>query len=265
MPGREEAPDAAALGSAVVRCENCGEETLHRILRIDRRGGGGVSGIARCRVCRWTHPFASLAAPRARVEVVVSAGATSARRGLELAEGVRLRVGEPVPGLALPATVTRLDRRDGKAGTEASAREVATVWAIEDGHRFVRVAVIDGARSSTERMPTVPGTRIEVGASLRLRSGPVTVVGLRARHRTWRRPGDGFPAEEVTVVYGRRTVSPPAGRSPWSRVRGTPSSRASSISRSARSRSSPGERRKRTAPRARTAAGGATASHSSSS
>ncbi len=266
MAEREEAATAATLGAAVVYCDTCGKETPHRILRLDRTGGGGrraLSGIARCRACRWTHPFVSAGPDRAEVEAIVSAGAVSEHRVLELPATEPLEVGSPLPGLRPEARIRKLDLREGGQAAEAPAREVRTVWAVETASELLRVAVLSGARSTTERVPRSAGLRLSVGSSLRLPSGPVTIVALRAHGHTWRRAGDTFPAEVVQVVYGRRTVRPPAGRSPWRRERGTPSSRASSTSRAARSRSSPGPSRNRTDPRARTAAGGATDRNSS--
>jgi uncharacterized Zn finger protein len=262
-----EAPTASSLGAAVLYCESCSKETLHRVLRLERpassRAPKAVAGIARCRECRWTHPFVSVREPRVRLVVVVSKGAASERRTVEVGALVSLRVGEVLPGVEPATRVHRIDRRDGRRVSSAIAREAQTVWGVEEGSRLLRVAVLEGARSTTERLPATPGMRLGVGDSLRLPSGPVTVVGLRAHARTWREPGDVFPVEDVVVVYGRRTVRPPAGSSPWRRDRGTPSSRASSTSAEARSRSSPGVRRNRTVPRARTADGGATERNSS--
>lgn len=266
-------PDAAratgALGAALLFCDSCGKETLHRILRLEPTGASraprSVQGLARCRECRWTHPFVSAHEERVPVELVVSRGATSERRRVELGVSTPLQIGDALPGTEPALRVRGIDRSDGTRVRSAFAREARTVWAVEDGPPQLRVAVLEGARSTTERLTVTPGLRLSVGASLRLPSGPVTIVALRARERTWRRPGDTFDAGEVRVVYGRRTVRPPAGRSAWSRERGTASSRASSTSRDGRSRSSPGERRNRTVPRDRTASAGATERSSSSS
>ena len=254
MDDRGEAPTAGALGAALLFCDSCGKETLHRILRLGRPATShapkAVEGIARCRECRWTHPFVSAREARVALPVVVSRGDSSERRRLELSPSEPLQVGEPVAGTDPRLIVHAIDRHDGTRTRSALAREAQTVWAVQEGPRLLRVAVLEGARSTTERLPAAPGLRLGVGDPLRLLSGPVTIVALRARGQTWRRPGDVFAAEEVRVVYGRRTARPPAGRSAWSRDRGISSSRASSTSRDARSRSSPGERRKRTVPRA---------------
>ena len=258
-----------SVGAAVLFCDNCGKETLHRVLRLDRPTGGGprrsVAGVARCRACRWTHRFLSSRARTVGVEVIVSRGAASERKQVEVPATERFQVGASLPEAGTDLRVQRIDRHDRRPASSAPADEVRTVWAVVDTLPSLRVAILQGARSTTERLAAPSGLRLTVSEDLRLPSGPVTIVALRARGHTWRRPGDAFPAEEVAVVYGRRTVSPPAGSRAWSRGRGTPRSRASSTSRAARSRSSPGVRRNRTAPRARTAAVGATLRNSSPS
>jgi uncharacterized Zn finger protein len=267
VAGDRAAPQASRLGTATLYCESCRAETLHRVLRLDRGTGGprSLAGVARCRECRWTHRFVSVQGATAPVVVVLSHGSRSERRAVEIEASAEVRVGGRLPGFEPGSVVRRIDLRAGGGRDVALAHEVGTVWAVAEGARTVRLAVMSGSRSTTERLAAPPGARFAVGEIVRARSGPVTVVGLRARSRTWRRPGDAFPAEEVGVVYGRRTEIPPAGRRDWSRGRGTPSSRANSISAAARSRSSPGRRRKRTVPRARTADGGATERNSSRS
>jgi uncharacterized Zn finger protein len=262
---RSDAATAATLGSASLYCDSCAKETPHRMLRLDRTGRAsrGLSGIARCRVCRWTHPFVSAAEASAELEAIVAAGPASHRATVRLPPSEPLEVDGPLPGRRPIARVRKIELRAGGQASSALAREVRTVWAVEEASQLLRVAVLSGARSRTERVPRSAGLRLTVGSTLALPGGPVTIVALRAHGHTWRRPGDAFPAEAVQVAYGRRTVSPPAGRRPWSRVRGTSSSRESSTSRSDRSRSSPGARRNRTVPRDRTASGGATERNSS--
>ncbi|HEV2166981.1 MAG TPA: HVO_0476 family zinc finger protein, partial [Thermoplasmata archaeon] len=104
--------------SAMIECPNCGVETEHRILRIDPRHadrpGAGLRGIARCRVCRLTHPFQSTPKAQVRVEAVISEGRVSHTEGRSLPEGVRIEVGSMLPGSEGPELrVLRIDRNDG--------------------------------------------------------------------------------------------------------------------------------------------------------
>ncbi len=255
-------PSAASLGSARLYCEACGRETPHRLLRVQRgRSGAGpsvVAGLARCRDCRWVHPFVSRPEDRVSVEVVTSRGPTSQRERRELPPSDLLEVGRPVPGVEAAGGVRRIERRDGTSVAKALARDVRTVWLAREGPPQLRLAVLEGSRSRTVQLPRPTVPRLAVGDRLAAPGGAVTIVALRAHGRTWRRAGDAFAPAEVGVAYGRRTESPPAGRSAWRAERPMPSSRASSDSRAARSRSSPGVRRKRSSPRARTASFGAT-------
>jgi uncharacterized Zn finger protein len=196
---------------------------------------------------------------------VVSSGAVSRTLRPELEPRELVRVGELVPGTDGRARARRIDLRDGRTAADSIAREIRTIWAVADGPPQLRLAIVDGSRSRTEKISAPRGARLEVGQTLSAPGGPVWIVALRARGRTWRRPGDAFLAEEIGVVYGRRTETPPAGRRAWSSDRPTPSSRASSTSRVGRSRSSPGVSRNRSVPRARTAGAGATQRYSSSS
>ena len=253
------APDQAAPGdrptgpsgvhAARLRCDNCGRISVHRILRWDPRSqspGRRWNGVARCRECGWTHPF-EVAPPLEReFDLIISRGARSERRRVRLPAGTKLAVGERVPGQHPPLEIRKIAGRGGGARTEATVSAVASVWVVPSLEHRLAVSVVDGGHTQSFRWVVNPEAVVVVGESFRTDEGRVWVVAVRARGRSWRRPGDRFAAREVQRLYGRRTESPPAGRSDWSNVRGIPRSRQSSTSRSARRRSSPGLSRKRT-------------------
>lgn len=249
------------LLAATLECANCGRPTSHRILRWDRKGfpnGRRTSGISKCRVCGWTHPFDLVRANDIEIERIVSTGSVSSREKIRLAPGDTLVVGQRCPGADPPLRIRRIDLCAGGSALEAQAIDVATLWVVPDAPPSVPVSILEGARTRTTRWQPDPQLVVEVGGQVLLEEVLLRVTALRARGRTWRRPGDRFRAAEVQRVYGRRMMSPPAGRRAWSRGRESPSSRTSSFSRSARSRSGPGVRRYRTVPRTRNADGGAT-------
>jgi uncharacterized Zn finger protein len=253
-------PASTRLLAATLFCDNCGRSTPHRILRLDRTtrtGSGRIRGVARCRDCRFTHPFESVPEERGEVALIVSAGPRSEHTRVSLPRWRKLQVGTGLPESALPLTIRRLEAKSGRAVTSGLVGDVTTVWATRDEGAIVLVSVVEGRRTESIRLPLPHGTRLRVGAELHLEEMTVEIVGLRARGHTWRRIDDEFPADEVDRVYSRRISSPPAGNSPWRRVRVSPSSRASSTSTRSRSRSTPGTRTTRTLPRTRIAVGGA--------
>ncbi len=261
VPGAEPPTEGPPrLLSATLACDNCGKSTPHRILRIDPRGGGTprhLRGVARCRVCRFTHPFESVEEDRTELTLIVSVGPTSERTRISLPRSRRLQVGRGIPGREPPLTVHRIEDVSGRSLASGRVGEIGTVWATRDEGAVILVSIVEGQRTRSIRLALPHGTLLRVGDDLALDDGTVEVVGLRARGQTWRRPGDAFPADDVVRAYTRRISSPPAGKSPWRRVRVSPSSRASSTSTASRSRSGPGTRRARTEPRARIADGGA--------
>jgi len=259
---------SAGLGSAVLFCENCREETPHRLLRLKPTSGSSplnVTGVARCRVCRWTHPFRSSREPLLEVAVIVSDGGKSERRRITIPRNLTVRVGASVPDGEEPLRITRIDTSEQRSVESSPARKVGTLWAIRGNEVVVPVSIVEGARTSARVLRVPPSSRLAVGETLDLDGDRIVIVGLRARGRTWRLGGDGFPASEVQRVYGRRTLRPPAGKRDWRTDRGIPRSRASSTSLAARSRSSPGVRRTTALPRAAIADRGARTQRSSPS
>ena len=261
-PVAREPRDASSsrIQSATLFCESCARLTAHRILRLDRRGrtpGGSVRGVARCRECRLTHPFASAPEERVDVALIVSSGATSERRRVSLPRFRKLQVGSGVPDSEEPLVIHRIDDRSGRPLSHAAAGEITTVWTRRDEGAVVAVSIVEGRRTRPVRVTLAHETVLRVGDELRVESEVVEIVGLRARGNTWRRPGDQFSVDEVARVYGRRSSMPPAGRSPWRRVRVSPSSRTRSTSTASRPRSAPGTRTARSLPRVRIADGGA--------
>jgi uncharacterized Zn finger protein len=262
-PAHDERPSASIdqrLGAASLPCENCGRTTPHRIVRLDRTSGGkhgNLSGVARCKECRLTHPFASHAAEEVDRVLIVSCGATSERRTVRLPRFAPLEVGRELADLDPPVTIRKIDLKTGTSTHRAVAAEVETVWGVRDVGSVVRVALVEGARTRPANVRLPHGTELEVGSGLDVEGTMTEIVALRAAGHTWRRPGDRFPSDRVDRAYVRRMARPPAGSNDWRRSRESPSSAARETSTPARSRSSPGIRVTRRAPRARRAEGGA--------
>jgi uncharacterized Zn finger protein len=264
VPDTPEEPDGAPpaavrVQAASLLCDSCGRTTPHRILRWDRRPTGSpgrLSGVARCQVCRWTHPFVQTPPPESEVALVVSAGSESVASRLRVPSLRKLQVGSNLPGSAEPLRIRRIESRSGESLPAALPADVGTVWATHEGERAVPVSIVERARTHAARWITTPTVEVEVGVSLTVDGATTVVVGIRARGRTWRYPGARFPASDVQRLYVRRAM-PPAGSRDWSRVRVRPSSRARATSSAPRSRSGPGTRTTRTVPRAATADGGA--------
>lgn len=238
----EPTPGAARssrLSVAVVYCENCRAETPHRILRLDRTTRletGHVRGIARCRECRWTHPFESAAAGRVKLTQILSVGRVSERSQIELPAHRSLQVGSGLPGSSGRIRIQRIDTRDGQQVPSASTDDIATVWVVQDVGAIVPVSIVEGRRTRAARLIVPRRTRYAVGDRVTVASIRLEIVALRARGKTWRRPGDAFDAEEVQRVYGRRV--PLGSREPRRprTERGEPVSSGASTSRPGRSR-----------------------------
>jgi uncharacterized Zn finger protein len=254
----------SSLHAAVIACELCGRETSHRVLHVEPGASPTrLTGVARCQECRSIHRF-DIATPRnVELRLVISEGPTSRVVRHPIAVGEPLRVGGTLRREELELQIHRIEVSGGGAVPSARAELVKTLWATVDHGAVVPVSIVEGRRTIPYRLTLPPDEPLTVGRRLEVQGESYTIAGLRARQRTWRVSGDSFPAREVARVYARRIWSPPEGSSGWSSPRESPSSRASSVSAAARSRSSPGPTMARRVPRARSASGGA--AHQSSS
>ncbi len=268
VPMAEEAPapgrsgDPRAVHSAEIFCDSCRRATPHRILRLDppasRGPVGTLQGVARCRECRLTHRFRTESPRTTEVDLIVSEGPRSTRRRVTLPRRLGLYIGEEIPGLPDRFRILRIDPANGRSVDTAWSEDVATLWVTPDAGGLVPVAIVEGRRTRSIQVPFAPDLRLEVAGAVRIEDRDYEVSAVRARGHTWRQIGDAFAAREVQRLYVRRTFTPPAGRSDWTRDRESPSSAARATSTSARSRSSPGTIVRRTRPRVRSAEGGAT-------
>ena len=237
------------IHSAALPCEVCGEETAHRILHLEPGASARrVRGVARCQVCRTTRPFDVAGGEEVPVRVVLSDGPRSEPRELRVEPGIPLRVGDPLPALEPPARIQRLELDGGRSAEEADPRRVRTIWAAVDRGPSLAVSLIEGSRTRSLVVPTDPEAPVTVGGPIALGELVAVVSAFRARHRTWSRPGDRFPAREVERVYARRNETPPGGSRRWTSSREIPSSPTRFRSTSGRSRSSPGVRTPRRRP-----------------
>jgi uncharacterized Zn finger protein len=227
--------------AATIYCEVCGEETPHRILHLDPAQRRVVSGLARCRTCRTTHPFRTRAPAMHELFEIVSDGAASTRLLVKVAGHESLTLGERMPGRDVPAVIHKIDRRDGRSVRTATARDVRTVWVTPDVGAVVKVSMVDGRRTTSARLTLPPETILTVGGPIRVDDRIWHIAALRAKGKTWRHPEDSFAAQYVERLYARRNERPPEGNRDWSRSRERPVARLSSTSRSSRSRSGPGE------------------------
>jgi uncharacterized Zn finger protein len=251
------------LGGALIFCESCGKPTLHRVLRVSKRGSTRIHGLARCNHCRWTHAFSASPPSESQIRQILSRGSRSEPSTVSRPSAERLEVGHRLSNAVPPVRILRIDTHAGRQVSSARVDSIATIWVAPDDEVSVPVSIVEGRRTRPARLLLSPPTRLTVGDEIQVAGDRLLIASLRARRRTWRRVGDVFEAREVERIYGRRTSRPPAGNKAWSRDRGIPRSRAKAISRSSRSRSRPGVSKNSTFPRALTAVGGATAHNAS--
>ncbi|HEV2448803.1 MAG TPA: HVO_0476 family zinc finger protein [Thermoplasmata archaeon] len=236
-PGVSEVSEAAAgasgrgaVGRARLRCDFCGRDTDHRILRLNaRRRAGDLEGVARCAVCRSTHPFLQ-PSPRLRdVAGVLSEGGRSRTVRWSLSEGAELVVDAPLPGPDPTLRVRRIDLRDGRRPHRATAGEVATIWVSRESPTLLRLALVEGRRTIPLEVDLTDGSLVGVGNLLSVNGRSLRVHALRAHGQTWEEGGREFRPVEIDRAYVHvelprgperaRRRRDPQDRTTWDRAR----------------------------------------------
>lgn len=257
--GRRGRAPAVAVHSAELNCEVCGLETPHRILHlIPGANPERMEGVARCQVCRTTHPFRNIPPRTISVRAILSEGRESRTVERSVLAGTVLSEDSGMPGRTPTERIRRIELRNGRSAHSARVEQIGTLWLHLIRSDTVPLSIVEGRLTTSLAWGVPADTPLTVGDEIRVKGERLVLAALRARRRTWMLRGDTFRAAEVERVYARRYRSPPAGSRAWSTLRETPSSAARATSVRGRSRSSPGVTMPRSAPRERRESGGAT-------
>lgn len=246
--------DAAdRVHSAELYCENCGRPTAHRLLRVRSRRTGRTTlteGLARCRECRWTHPFSSMQREPVVVRAVVSQGPGSRSTRFSFDPQRLLQVGDRLDGPDGPVQIRRLESADGRSRPRLRAEEAATLWLVSAGPAAIPISIVEGRITRAATLDSSGIDTIGLGDELRVQGERLVITAVRLGGRTVRQADGPLPADRVERIYARRKANPPAGSIGWRVARDRPRALASSTSWEARSRSSSGRRTKSSSPRA---------------
>lgn len=204
-----------AVGRARLRCDLCGRETDHRILRLHaRRRGGELEGVARCAVCRSTHAFVQRSPRHREVPGVLSEGGRSRSVRWTLSESAELVVDEPLPGPDATLLVRRIDLPDGHRPRRAPVTKVATIWVSRESPTLLRLSLVEGRRTTPLEVELTDGSAVSVGSLLSVNGRTLRVHALRAHGQTWEEGSREFRPMEVDRAYVHVELPPRPGRGP---------------------------------------------------
>jgi len=192
----------AAPSALVLRCESCGTEGPHRVLRGKVAGKDEIvfEGVVKCSACGVVRSVTTREPKPVEVTLILSWMDRSVRQTIEMGPAEDVVVGEELPLAEGRAIVTAIETK-GKRVKQAKASEVDAIWAKRADKVWVAFSVNMGNRTVARRVLAAPDEEFIVGDIVDLGRERVLVHRIRTGHRTLRE--GTVPAEEIARVYGR--------------------------------------------------------------
>ena len=192
----------AAPSALVLKCDACGREGPHRVLRGKVSGRDEIvfEGVVKCSACGAVRAVTNREPKPIRVPLILSWMERSTRMSIEMAREEPVRVGEDLPLEDGRAVITAVES-EGRRVEQAKASEVDAIWAKRADKVWVSFSINMGNRTVARRMLAAPDEEFAVGDIVDLGRERVLVHRIRVGHRTMRE--GTAAAEEIVRVYGR--------------------------------------------------------------
>ena len=191
-----------APSALVLKCESCGVEGPHRVLRGKVGGKDEIvfEGIVKCSACSAVRSVTTREPKPMEVPLIVSWMDRSVRQMIEMGPGEVVVVGEELPLAEGHAVVTAIETK-GKRVRQAKASEVDAIWAKRADKVWVAFSVNMGNRTVARRVLAASDEEFVVGDIVDLGRDRVLVHRIRTGHKTLRE--GTVPASDIVRIYSR--------------------------------------------------------------
>ena len=185
-----------------VECPDCGEETLHEVLK-GRLGkdGSTLEATLRCQECGRVHPAVVREGRTIRVPVIVSDRKESRRAEVELPEDEELQVEDELQLDDLPIIISSLER-EGARVSRALAKDVTAIWAKRFDKVHVKVSINDVHKTIPAEVDALPEEEFFVGDLMTIGRYDVVITQIKTRDAMARR--GAVMARDIVRIYAKR-------------------------------------------------------------
>jgi len=192
----------AAPSALVLRCETCGTEAPHRVLRGKITGKDELvfEGTVKCPTCGHVSSVVMREPKPIQVPLIVSWLEKSERTSLEFSPDEEVAVGQELDLGDTRIAITAIDS-GGRRVAGVRARDADTVWAKRVDQVRVKFSVNKGNRTVPHEVVAAADEEFEVGEIVDLGRDRAVVHHIRTPHRTVRE--GRVRADEIVRMYGR--------------------------------------------------------------
>lgn len=185
-------------------CESCGEETPHRVLkgRMGASPESGFDGTVQCVTCKTIHRAYFPVEKPISVQSIISDRDSSERKRIEFGPIEKVHVGEEFFWEDHNLKVTSIEM-DGRRVNKAKAKEIDCIWLKVFDTVPVKVSIVKGSNTKSERVEAAPEEEFAVGDILEFGRDKVVIDKIKTMRRMIYREGIPIQAREIKRVYAK--------------------------------------------------------------
>lgn len=187
-------PDALYLD-----CPNCGEKTLHKILKGKVQKGKNITldAVVRCSRCKGTHKALVKELGTVPVPIIVSWQEESEKKCIELHPEEEVSVGDEF--MLDGRVIVKSLESEGKRVQKALVKEIDTIWAKKHDRVVVKASLNRGRKSWSRELEVIPEEEFFIGEILTFGKLDAVVHRIKTRNRALK-TGSAC-ADEIERIY----------------------------------------------------------------
>ncbi len=195
-----------AEGSVIYMfCDLCDEETPHRILKgkLGPSTEAGFDGTVQCVPCKSIRKAYIDVEKPINVTSIISTGAQSEKTSIEFFPKEGIKVGDELIWDDHNIIVTSMES-NGKRLHKAEASEVDCLWLKTFDSVDLKIAIVQGANTRSERIEAAPEKEFAVGDLIELGKNKVVITKIKIMGKMIYREGSPVEARKIVRVYTRK-------------------------------------------------------------
>lgn len=188
-------------------CENCKEETKHRVIKGKIIDGKKLSfkGVIKCNLCGAVRDVEITEEKPVIVSVNISFGETTKTEKAEFGPDEEIVTGETLVIFGRKARVTKVESK-GRCVKRAEAKDVERIWVKDVEKVRVKVAVNERNITKSYSLIAEPDEEFSVGEILDTENGEVVITSIKTSGKLVKRENEPVYAEEIKRIFCRRVT-----------------------------------------------------------
>ena len=186
-----------------LECPDCGEKTVHEVLRGKiSKEGDVLETTVKCQQCAKVYTTVVREPKAVLVPIIVSEMASSKRYEVEMAQGDLVSYEDEMFVEDMPVLITGLEV-DGRRVMKAKAEEISTLWAKKFDKVRVRIAVNKGSKTLSVDITATPDEEFFVGDLMTLGREEVVIHSIKTSDGGMAKSG-AVRARDIVRIYAKK-------------------------------------------------------------